>query len=90
MKTTGFKLIIISTMAIIVGGCLGGSIHTRYQSIHAQFTSMNIGCNADDVKISNERIQLNGAETWTATCGGKIYDCDYFPDADSHCFLRDE
>ncbi len=84
MKKTVLKLIISLIIFAELGGCSFGA------SMQAQYTSMNIGCNADDVQISNERVELSGAETWTAKCDGKIYDCDYFPEADSHCYLRDE
>ena len=84
MKTTGLNLIISSIMCIELSGCSFGA------SMHAQFTSMNVGCNTKNIQVSDERVKLSGAETWTATCDGKTYDCDYFPDADSNCYLRDE
>jgi hypothetical protein len=51
---------------------------------------MNVGCSTKNIQVSNERVELSGSETWTATCDGKTYDCDYFPEADSNCYLRDE
>lgn len=84
MKTTGLKLIISLMMCLELCGCSLGA------SMQAQFTSMNVGCNTKNIQVSNETVELSGAETWTATCDGKTYDCDYFPDADSNCYLRDE
>ena len=84
MKTTGLKLIILSSMCIALNSCSFGA------SMQAQFTSMNVGCGTENIQISNERVELSGAESWTATCDGKTYDCDYFPEADSNCYLREE
>ncbi len=71
-------------MCIELGSCSFGA------SMQAQFTSMNIGCDTENIQISNERVELSGAEIWTAKCDGKTYDCDYFPEANSNCYLRDE
>lgn len=85
MKTTVLKLVILSTMSIALGSCSFGA------SYYAQLTSLNVGCNADEVKTSKERYQLNQTETWTAQCNGKTYDCEYFPDGEtSNCYLREE
>ena len=85
MKTTGLKPTFLSIMTIALGGCSFGA------SYHAQLTSSNVGCNADEVKISHERYQLNETETWTAECDGKIYDCDYNPDSEnSNCYPHEQ
>jgi len=85
MKTTRLKLVTLLMIVLELCSCSFGA------SYHAQLTSMNIGCNADEVKTSNEIYMLNQSETWTATCNGKTYDCDYYPDGDdSHCYLRDQ
>jgi hypothetical protein len=84
IKSTGLKLVTVSIFAIELGGCL--SLGT----MHEKLTSMNVGCSTEGMKISKERVALNGNETWTATCNGKTYDCDYFPDAGSNCYLREE
>jgi len=91
MKTTGLKLIIFSMLIIGAGGCtLDARLRAQFTSMHAQFTSMSVGCDTKNIQISNELVELNGTETWTATCDGKTYDCVYFPDADVNCYLRDE
>lgn len=84
MKTTVSKLIIASVIFITLNGCSFGT------SMHTQLTSLNIGCSTKNIKISNARVDLNGAETWTAECEGKTYDCNYFPEADTNCYLREE
>jgi len=71
-------------MCIELSGCSFGA------SMHAQFTSMNVDCNTESIQVSDEIVKLSGEENWTATCNGKTYDCDYFPESDSNCYLRDE
>jgi hypothetical protein len=84
MKITGLNLIISFIVLVELGSCsLGASMNT-------QFTSMNTGCSTENIQISNEKVELSGAETWTAICDGKTYDCNYFPDADANCYLRED
>lgn len=85
MKTTGLNLALLSMITIALDGCSLGA------SYHAQLTSLNVGCNADEVKTSHERYQLNETETWTAECDGKTYDCEYYPDGEiTSCYLRED
>lgn len=84
MKPAGLKFLIASVMIVELGGCSTGA------GLHASLTSMNVGCPIKNMQISNERVDLNGNESWTAKCNGKTYDCNYFPEADSNCYLRDE
>ena len=85
MKINSVKLIILSIIAIELGGCL------TVGTIDQKLTSMHTGCSTEGMQISKNKVTLNGIETWTAKCEGKIYDCDYFSDSeDSHCYLRDE
>jgi hypothetical protein len=37
-------------------------------------TSTVVGCDADDIDISNAQSGPSG-DTWTATCRGQVYDC---------------
>ena len=84
MKSTVLRLMASSIIFIELAGCSLGA------SMEAQFTSMNIGCDPDNIEISNESVDLDGTETWTAKCGGKTYDCEYFRDAGSNCYLSDQ
>ena len=71
---------LIITLTISLGGCSFGA------SMSQQMTSFNVGCKSDDVKISNEVVDLSGEESWTAECEGKTYDCTYFPESDTDCY----
>ena len=85
MKITAFKRLHITIITLVLGSCSFGA------SYQAQLTSLNVGCNADKVKVSNSRYFVSEEEHWTAECDGKIYDCVYYPDGDqSNCFLREE
>lgn len=75
-----FKTNLIIILTFMLGGCSLGA------SMSQQVTSFNVGCKSDDVQITNEEVALNGEESWTAKCGGKTYDCTYFPESDSGCY----
>ncbi len=68
------------TLTALLGSCSFGA------SMSQQMTSLNVGCKSDDVKISNEVVELNGEESWTAECEGKTYDCTYLPESDTGCY----
>ncbi len=69
---------IISISAIFSAGCT--------TSISQQITSLNVGCKTSDMQISNEKVELNGEESWTVKCDGKTYYCTYLPESGSNCF----
>jgi len=74
------NLAILLIMFFALGSCTFGA------SMPQQITSLNVGCNADDVLISDDIVELNGEESWTAKCDGKIYYCNYLPESDSGCY----
>ena len=74
------NLAILFTISFTLESCSFGA------SMPQQITSLNVGCNADDVLISNDVVELNGEESWTAKCGGKIYYCNYLPESGSDCY----
>jgi hypothetical protein len=85
MQIDALKPALLITFATLLGSCAFGA------SYQAQLTSMDVGCNADDVRISHHIYKLNDSETWTAECAGNIYDCTYDPDGEqSNCFLRQQ
>jgi hypothetical protein len=78
MKTMGMSLMIISVLAFVPGGCA--------TSISQQITALNVGCKMNEMQISNEKVELNGEESWTVKCEGKTYYCTYLPESGSNCF----
>ena len=84
MKTIGINLMLSSIFGFGLIACSLGA------SMHAQITSLNVDCKAEDVQVSNEIVELNGTETWTAKCNGKTYDCNYLPESGSGCYELDE
>ena len=78
MKTIRVNLIIALTLGL--GACSLGA------SMPQQITSFNVGCDADTVKITDEVVDLNGEESWTAQCGNKMYSCNYLPESGSDCY----
>ncbi len=82
MKTIRENLTI--ALALGLGGCSLGA------SMPQQVTSFNVGCDADTVKITDEVVDLNGEESWTAQCGDKTYYCTYLPESGSDCYETHE
>ena len=82
MKIIKENLIILLILALT--GCSLGA------TMPQQITSINVACDSDDVKISNLVSSLNGEETWTAECDGKIYNCNYLEEAGSNCYENTE
>ena len=78
MRNFRTHLIILITYAI--SSCSLGA------SMPQQITSFNVGCDADTVIITDEVVDLNGEESWTAHCGDKIYSCTYLPESGSDCY----
>ncbi len=78
MKKSGLHLLFLSIVIIGPGGCSG--------SMPAQITSLNVDCKTEDIEISNETVELNGEERWTAKCGGKTYYCTYLEESRSDCY----
>ncbi len=82
MKPIRVNLIITLTLGL--GGCSLGA------SMPQQITSLNVDCDADTVKITDEVFDLNGEESWTAQCGDKMYYCNYLPEFGSDCYELDK
>jgi hypothetical protein len=80
MKKKSIRLILLLSFGLELCGCSFGA------SMSQQMTSLNVGCKSDDVKISNETVDLSGEESWTAECEGKTYDCTYLPESDTGCY----
>jgi hypothetical protein len=59
-------------------------------TIPEQITSLNVDCKTEDVKISDEVIELSGEESWTAKCKGKTYACSYLAESDMDCYEIDK
>ena len=71
---------LVISLTAVLGSCSFGA------SMPQQITSLNVDCSADTVQISNEVVDLNGEESWTANCEGKTYDCNYLPESGSGCY----
>ncbi len=71
-------------LVIGLSGCLTSSI--TYQ----QITSENVDCKTNEIEISDEVVELNSEENWTAKCEGKVYSCSYHSSAGSDCNIVDE
>ena len=84
MNSVVRQLILLLISCFAVTGCL------TLVSMPEQVTSLNTGCNPEEMKILNEVVNLNGEQTWTAKCGGRSYNCSYFPEVDSNCYEVDE
>jgi len=69
-------------IAMLTGFWLSGCA----TSMSRQITSLNVGCNTDEVKISDYFVDLNGTENWTAECDGKKYSCSYLSESGSDCY----
>ena len=83
-KTVLYSLSPALTMITLYACTLGATMPQ-------QFTVMATDCKDDDkVQISDEVVDLNGDERWTARCDGRVYDCIYSPDADANCYERND
>jgi len=71
-------LLVVSIFALGSAGCA--------TSIAQQITLLNVDCEANEMQIFNERVALNGEESWTVKCKGRTYDCTYLPESGSSCF----
>ena len=80
MKTTGAILIASTVLSLGLAGC------GNQNSIPQQITSLNVGCETQEVEISDESEALNGETTWIAECQGKTYSCNYLPESGSDCY----
>lgn len=70
-------------LAFSVGGC-------KSASISKDLTSGQIGCSPHEISISNETARISGTHTWTATCHGKQYVCNYHSTTGSKCTAKQE
>ena len=75
---------ISSVFSLGPGGCASDT------SIPEQITALNVGCEREGMKISDELIELNGEHTWIAECGGKKYTCAYLEESGSDCYELSE
>ena len=80
MKNIGIRLFISTILIVALGGCQPTSV------LHKQLTSFNVGCETEDILISDESFELNGTENWTAKCGGKTYYCTYLEESSTACY----
>ena len=80
MKIIGKKCLILSIISFTLGGCLGTP------TISKQATALNTDCAIDNIEISDEVIELNNEQYWTATCNGKMYKCTYHDTGGSDCY----
>lgn len=51
-----------------------------------QLTSLSIDCKTEEIHISDDTIDLNEEESWTAKCKGKTYFCNYLDGDDLGCY----
>ena len=79
-----FKKTLVISVILGLEGCSFGA------SMPQQVTSFNTGCDADTVIITDEVVDLNGEESWTAQCGDKMYSCTYLPESGSDCYALQE
>lgn len=84
MKTLGKCLMMSSVFSLGLSGCASDT------SIPEQITALNVGCEREGMKISDELIELNGEHTWIAECGGKKYTCVYLEESGSDCYELSE
>ena len=76
MKT----ILIAIVLAFSFSGCMTN------EHLSQQFTSSQIGCNAEDIQIIDERAAMfTGMHTWNAKCNGKEYICTYQQTAGAKC-----
>ena len=80
MKTPGISLMILSILSFGLSGCVNNT------GMLQQITSLNVGCETKDVQVSNDSVELNGTQNWTAKCGGKTYYCNYLNESGSNCY----
>ena len=80
MKITTIGSMTLPVFVIGLSGCLFKT------TMPQQITSLNVDCKTSEIKISDESVELNGTEKWTAKCGGKTYTCTYLPESGSDCY----
>ena len=81
IKPLFIKLSIAVILSFLLTSCL------TISGIPKQITSLNVaGCDEEDVKISNDSVELNGEQNWDAECNGKKYECSYLPESDMGCY----
>ena len=60
------QLVIISSILLTTASC---SVSLQ------QISSGHVGCQPEEIRISDERTALSGWRGWKATCGGRVYLC---------------
>lgn len=63
----------------MLGSCFG------LPTIAEQATALNTDCDIENIEISDEVIELNDDQHWTAHCNGKTYYCSDNGSAGSEC-----
>jgi hypothetical protein len=75
MKT---YIVVATAVLLTLGGC-------KSARISRDLTSGQIGCSPSEISITNETAGIAGTHTWTATCHGKQYVCNYHTTTGSRC-----
>ena len=78
MKIAEISLMILLILSTVLSGCAS-------TGFYQQVTSGYIGCEPEDIQISNELAELNGTESWIAECRGKKYICSYDSSDNTDC-----
>ena len=78
MKTIEMRLTVLVFFCLVLAGCLG--------TMPQQITSLHVNCDMKDIKITDESVELNGTEKWTAQCDGKRYYCTHLLESGSDCY----
>ena len=80
MKIFSKKLMIITVMSFGLSGCLTET------TIPEQMTEFNVGCDREEMQITEDSIELNGERSWKVECRGKKYYCTYLEESSSDCY----
>lgn len=72
------RLTVFVSISFVLTGCLG--------TMPQQITSLHVDCKMKDIEISDDSVELNGTESWTAQCHGKRYYCTHLLESGSDCY----
>ena len=84
MKLIDTRILVLFMIASGLSACFTNT------TIPEQITSLNVDCNAKELQISDEVIELNGEHSWTAKCKGKTYTCSYLAESGMACYELNE
>lgn len=82
-KTTHLIGFVIFSLLGLSSTLIMGCSHTLDLQ---QLTALEIDCETENIKISDNRADLNGEENWTAQCDDRIYSCTYMNGLDLACY----